>query len=57
MKVVFERQIYPQRDRKAEGDVMISKSTSNANELEQIIKKYEEQEEDYNFENRQVQLD
>lgn len=54
---VFDRHIYGRSDnRKGEGDVIISRTASNAHELEEILKNHEGHEEDYNFENQQMQM-
>ena len=55
---VFDRHIYGKFDQKThDNGVLISKQTSNYQELEQILKKYENQDEDYNIENQEVNMD
>ena len=51
---VFDRHIYGKAEAQKthENGVVISKSTSNHQELEQLLKNYENQDEDYNIENQ-----
>jgi hypothetical protein len=47
---VFDRHIYGRAEaKKTEGEVIMATSASNAGQLEEILKNYEGQEEDYNF--------
>jgi len=57
---IFERHIYGGRvERKEKGgsNVIVSKIASNANELEEILKMHENNEDDFNFDNAKKRFD
>jgi hypothetical protein len=54
---VFDRHIYGKSEsQKTTDGILVSKSSSNYQELEQILKDYENQDEDYNIDNQEVNM-